>query len=198
MLYPLSLLLSLLAKVFHYLLCIWHLLCLCQFGSLYLILYPEHEIWEKTGGKGPSVPFGEPAFAGLLLPSPGFVQYTVTSEPAGSRGDFLVPDREAAACPGITGAPGREQLGLFFVKEICRRSCCVCGIFCCARKDDAASATGLWPGYGNEGMERPVLQDIMRFVMWVFFPDPYRAASGRGEQYGCLWQRGMEGIFPAV
>lgn len=101
MLYPLSLLLSLLVKVFHTSFVYGVFLCLCQFGSLYLIMHRSMGYARKTTGKiilclGESL-----LFAGLLLPHLVFVQYTVTSGLLGAAGIFWF----------LTGAAAGEAEG---------------------------------------------------------------------------------------
>lgn len=114
MLYPLSLLLSLLVKVFHTSYVYGIFLCLCQFGSLYLILYRSMRYGKKTVGKVLLCLLESLLFAGPSASSSGFCAVYGDQRPAGSRGDFLVPDRGSGGVSGHAGAlRERERLGLF-------------------------------------------------------------------------------------
>lgn len=109
MLYPLSLLLSLLVKVFRTSFVYGIFLCLCQFGSLYLILYRSMRYGKKTTGKVILCLLESLLFAGLLLPHLVFVQYTVTSGLLGAAGIFWFLTGERAMCSDVQTRSGKER-----------------------------------------------------------------------------------------
>lgn len=157
MLYPLSLLLSLLVKVFHTSYVYGIFLCLCQFGSLYLILYRSMRYGKKTVGKVLLCLLESLLFAGLLLPHLVFVQYTVTSGLLGAAGIFWFLTGEAAACPGMQARSGKENgWGCFVKRNLPAVLLCVLAFL--LRPEmmmlllPLASVAGLW----KWGMERPV------------------------------------------
>ena len=157
MLYPLSLLLSLLVKVFHTSYVYGIFLCLCQFGSLYLILYRSMRYGKKTVGKVLLCLLESLLFAGLLLPHLVFVQYTVTSGLLGAAGIFWFLTGEAAACPGMQARSGKENgWGCFVKRNLPAVLLCVLAFL--LRPEmmmlllPLACVAGVW----KWGMERPV------------------------------------------
>lgn len=79
MLFPLSLILSFGCRIFGTSYVYGLFLCICQFGSLYVILYRSMGYAEKSMGKAALGLLESLLFAALLLPQLVFVQYTVTS-----------------------------------------------------------------------------------------------------------------------
>ena len=79
MLFPLSLILSFVCRIFGTSYVYGLFLCVCQFGSLYVILYRSMRFATKTMGKATLGLLESLLFAALLLPQLVFVQYTVTS-----------------------------------------------------------------------------------------------------------------------
>ena len=157
MLYPLSLLLSLLVKVFHTSFVYGIFLCLCQFGSLYLIMYRSMRYGKKTVGKILLCLLESLLFAGLLLPHLVFVQYTVTSGLLGAVGIFWFLTGEATACPDMQTRSGKEKgRGCFAKKNLPAVLLCVLAFL--LRPEmmllllPLACVAGLW----KWGMERPV------------------------------------------
>lgn len=133
MLYPLSLLLSLLVKVFHTSYVYGIFLCLCQFGSLYLILYRSMRYGKKQWERS-FCAFWRACFLPAFCFLTWFCAVYGDQRPAGSRGDFLVPDRGSGGVSGHAGAlRERERLGLFCKRNLPAVLLCVLA-FCCARK----------------------------------------------------------------
>lgn len=79
MLFPLSLILSLFCRIFKTSYVYGLFLCICQLGSLYVMIYRSMRYAQKTVGKAALGLLESLLFAALLLPHLVFVQYTVTS-----------------------------------------------------------------------------------------------------------------------
>jgi len=156
MLFPLSLILSFVCRIFGTSYVYGLFLCVCQFGSLYVILYRSMRFVTKTMGKATLGLLESLLFAALLLPQLVFVQYTVTSGLLTAAAIFWF----------LTGKKAEEEkcAGGFLKKNLPPVLLCILAFL--LRPEmlilllPLAGVAGLWKGL--------FLQKRMRPVIWEF------------------------------